>query len=352
VGATARWGPPSGGWGPPPGPPSGGWGSPPGRAGPPTGGLPPQVPTPALPGQGRRPAPGEPGHLLPYRPLTVGDVLDGAFRLLRPTFTRAALLVLLVVGPYQLLSNLVFARLVPELSDPGAFAQPGVEFDPVELLARVGGWGVVLQVLGLLVHVIVGAAVVALAGQADRAEPLDVLAALRTAVARSGATVGGSVLMLVAGVLALLVVVPVLVGVAFVPILGIVVVLAAVVFGFGVAAGAYSLIVPVAVVEDRGAWTTFTRALWVLRVRFWRVVGVTLLVSLLLALVGFAVVLPLGLLSFVAGPLGWIVDGAASTVVSLLVVPVTAYAALLVYLDARVRREGLDLELRTRRIGG
>jgi hypothetical protein len=188
--------------------------------------------------------------------------------------------------------------------------------------------------------------------QADRGEPLDVAGALRTAVARSGATVGGSVLLILAGVLSLVVLVPVAIGLAFVPILGIVVLLAVGAIGYGVAAGVYSLIVPVAVVEDRGAWTTFTRALWVLRVRFWRVVGITLLVTLLLGIVSFAVALPLTVLSMAVGPLSWVVDGVTSTLLSLVVVPVTAFAALLVYLDARVRREGLDLELRTRGLGG
>jgi hypothetical protein len=260
--------------------------------------------------------------------------------------------VLLVMGPYQLLSNLVLARLLPELSDPELFGPTGVEFDPMDLLVRVGGWGVLLQVLGLLVTVIVVAAVVALVFQADRGEPLDVAGALRTAVARSGATVGGSVLLILAGVLSLVVLVPVAIGLAFVPILGIVVLLAVGAIGYGVAAGVYSLIVPVAVVEDRGAWTTFTRALWVLRVRFWRVVGITLLVTLLLGIVSFAVALPLTVLSMAVGPLSWVVDGVTSTLLSLVVVPVTAFAALLVYLDARVRREGLDLELRTRGLGG
>jgi hypothetical protein len=333
-----------GGWGPPPG--AGGSGRPPGGA---PGGAAPSASWPA-PWQAPR-ATGQPGHLLPYRPLTVGDILDGCFRLLRPVFGRAALLVLLVMGPYQLFSNLVVARLLPELTDPELFATAGVEFDPVDLLVRMGGWGVILQVLGLLVTVIVVAAVVALVHQADRDEPLDVVAALRTSFARAGATVGGSVLLILAGVLSLVVLVPLAIGLALVPILGIVVLLGAGAIGYGVAAGLYSLIVPVAVQEDRGAWTTFTRALWVLRVRFWRVVGVTLLVTLLLGIVSFAVALPLTLLSVVAGPFSWVVDGVSSTLISIVVVPVTAFAALLVYLDARVRREGLDLELRARRLG-
>lgn len=356
-GSSDGWDPPPGssdGWDPPPGS-SDGWGPPPGAgSAPPSGWGPPPPPASAPWGAPweRHRVVGQPGHLLPYRPLTVGDVLDGCFRLLRPVFGRAALIVLLIMGPYQLLSNLLLARLVPELSDPALLGTAGIELDPMELFLRIGGWGVVLQVVGLLVTVIVVAAIVALVFQADRAEALDVAAAMRTAVSRSGATVGGSVLLLLAGLLALVVVVPLAIGLAFVPIVGVLVLLAAGAVGYGIAAGLYSLLVPVAVVEDRGAWTTFTRALWVLRARFWRVVGVTLLVTLLLGIVSVAVALPLTFLSMAVGPWSWIVDGLSATVMSVVVVPVTAFAALLVYLDARVRREGLDLELRTHGLGG
>jgi hypothetical protein len=329
---------------------------PPGSGGPPPGwgGQPPSSGT-QPPGWGAQPPRiGHAGHLIRLQPMTVADVLDGAFRMFRSTFARSALLVLVILGPYQLLSSLVLTRLVPEIFGPEAFLDvtDPAELDLAGILGSLGGWGVALQVIGLLVNVIVGAAVVALVLQADRGEGQDVGAALRTGLARSGATVGGSVLVLllvVAGVVAL---VPVVVVLVVIPVLGWIALIALIPLVVGLMTGLFSLVVPVAVVEDRGAWTTFRRALWVVRARFWRVIGITLLVLLVLGVVSAIVALPLGLVSIVAGSFGWVVDGISSTAVSVLTLPVTAYAALLVYLDARVRREGLDLEVRTRGLLG
>lgn len=297
---------------------------------------------------------GRPGRLLPLRPLTVGDTLDGAFRSLRATFGKAALTVLLILGPYQLASSLLLALVAPEFTS-GEILDPAMFDDPAsvaDLTGRLGIPGILLWVVGLLVNVIAGAAVVALVLRADRGEHLDVRDALRTAVARSGAAVGASVLtfvtLAVVAIAAIALLIPLTIAV---PPLGILLFLVLGVVGVGVGAGIVSLVVPVAVVEDRGAWTTFTRVLWVARVRFWRLLGITLLILLLLGIASLVVSVPLTLLAWVVGSASWIVDGISATLVAVVTLPVGAFAALLVYLDARIRHEGYDLELRTEHLG-
>jgi hypothetical protein len=262
--------------------------------------------------------------------------------------------VLLLLGPYQLLSSLVLELIAPGLAtgtaiDPGSIVEPA---DLAELGQALAGPGILLSVLGLVVNVLAGGAVVALVLQRDRGQRPDLGAAIRTSLGRSGGTIGGSVLVLLASMiagLAVLVAIALLVIVA--PPLGLVLLFVIGVFAVGIGAGLTSLVVVIGIVEERGAWTTFTRALWVLRTRFWRLIGISLLVLLLLGIASLVISLPLGLLALVAGPLAWVVDGVSATLLSVLTVPVGVFAALLVHLDARIRAEGYDLTLRADRLG-
>jgi hypothetical protein len=49
---------------------------------------------------------------------------------------------------------------------------------------------------------------------------------------------------------------------------------------------------------------------------------------------------------------GWALEALGTTTGQLISVPLSAAAALLVYLDVRVRTEGLDLEVRARELAG
>jgi hypothetical protein len=324
---------------PPPGPgSSGGWAQPPGWA------------------QPSAPPPGAAGGLLPLHPLTVGDVLDGAFRTLRATFATAALVVLLVHGPYQLLSSLVLTQALPELSDPLVFEQLFTEGTidvalATRMTALVGG----LAIVGLLVQVVAAAALAWVAVRRDAGEEITPGAALRVGLSCSGAALGGSVLVGLVG-LGLAFVGTAIVALLFavaVP-LGVLALLVAVPAGLvAVPAllGAYLLVVPIAVTERAGALTTFRRAMWVVRNRFWRVVGVALLLGLILFAVSIGFSLVFGIVAELAGGVGWVVDAVSATAIAVVTAPVTVFVALLLHLDARIRLEGYDLEVRARELG-
>jgi hypothetical protein len=354
--------------GPPPPPPRGnGWeqpGSPPPAVPPPPSGPPggrePDSPPhrPATGGWGEPPrAPGSgPGRLLPLHPLTVGDVLDGAFRALRATFATAAIVILLVQGPYQLLTSLVFVQALPEASDPVVIERLFTEGTAdVALASRALAYGGAVAIVGLLVQVIVGAALAWLALRTDRGEEVSAGAALRASFSCSGATLGGTVLvgllgfgvaLLASALVALLFAISTPLGV-----IALIVAVPAAVIAMAALFGAYLMVIPIAVAEQAGALTTFRRALWVVRGRFWRTVGVMLLLGLVIGAVSFGFSLALGFLSELAGSLSWIVDAVSATATSLVTTPVTIFVALLLYLDARVRLEGYDLEVRARGMG-
>lgn len=340
---------------PPPTPPPGGWPPP---APPPGGEPPPGGGSPSGRAHERR-ADGDlriGGQHLPIRPMSVGDVLDGAFSALRATFVPVVVVVALVLGPLQLVLNLVLSRV-----SPGLATGPFAGFTDLDDAFGTGaptavGVSLLFSVISVVVSLIASAAVVELVLQVDRGEPTDVARALRGALSVFWVLLGASVLLGLGGVAAATVVVLLGALVGFtIPVVGVIVVvvlfLPVFVIGGAAIAGAYGMLVGIAVVERRGPIATIARALWVVRRRFWRLVGITLLVGLLAALATLGLQLPFALLAAVLGPVGWVFTTLGELLSQIVVVPVTAFGALLVYLDARVRHEGLDLELRTRGVG-
>lgn len=327
---------------PPPPPPPG------------AGGGPPPPPPPAHPPGGPvsppGPAPPGPGGVLPLRPLTIGDVLDHAFRLVRDRFARVALLVLVVAGPVQLLGSFVTARLVP-----GAAGMPAGDPGTLEILdgravAELLAAGTAVGLLSGVVHLLLGGALVWLVLHDHEGGEAAVGDALLGGLRRAGALLGGGLLVGLLGLAALVVVglVAAAVGAVALP-LGVLLAIPGVLLVALVTGASLSLVIPTAVVEgELGPGRTAGRALWLVRRRPGRILGVTVLVALVLALVTGAVGLVLGVLAFVAGPAGWVVEGLGGAATQVITLPVTVFTALLLYTDARVRLEGWDLRLRAR----
>lgn len=296
------------------------------------------------------------GHLLPLRRLTVADVLDGAYRLFRAVLGPAVLIVLVIMGPLQLATNLILDRLAPGVVGGGITGL--VDLDPtaatgseVALLSTTLASGL----LGTVLSLIAAAAVTAMILAVDRGEEPGLAASLRAAVKVLLSVLVASVLL---GILAGAVFVGVIllsVIVALIPVLGIIFLLlfflpVLLVGTLGVLA-LLSLVVPVAVVERTGPLATMSRTLWVFSRAPARIVWISLLLGIVVAVLSLAVQLPFLLVSEVVGTGGWAIESVGEVTGQLLSVPVTAAAALLVYLDVRVRVEGLDLRIRARDLG-
>ncbi|MCC5948378.1 MAG: hypothetical protein JJT89_07955 [Nitriliruptoraceae bacterium] len=298
---------------------------------------------------------------MPLRPLSVGDTLDGTFRGLRATFLPVALLVLVLLGPIQLLLNLLIQQVFPTATTFGLeqFDDPAFDPETAFTFADIGavlGGGALLGVLSWLATSVVTAAVVALVLQVDRGEDTDLGASVRAGLRVLGTVLLGGLAIGVMGFAAFLAVAALIALLFFVEtVLGVVVLVLVLLtvapIGFLAFAGASSLIAPIAIIEGPGVGRTLGRVWWVLRRRFWRLIGITVLILLVLTVVNIAVALPFGLLSFFLPGGQWIVDGVGETVAQVVTVPATALAAMLVYLDARIRLEGLDLRARYRDLG-
>jgi hypothetical protein len=104
---------------------------------------------------------------------------------------------------------------------------------------------------------------------------------------------------------------------------------------------------PVIGAEGLGPVAAMRRSARLVSRRFWPVMGLTLLSSIVAMLFGYALGLVPTTLSLFLGTdgLGWLVTAAAGILTSLITMPIVAATTVLIYLDLRVRTEGLDLEL-------
>lgn len=336
---------------PPPGatPPPSGWSSSGGPPPPPPPGAhgPPPPPPPGRGRDGRR--------LVPLRPLQLGELLDAAFRLVRANAAQLVVLVLLTVGVLTVLQQLV---LPSELFSTSATLTPQEALDQITADRVVLGL-VPLVLLQLVVTPVVNGAVTRMGIATDRGEDDSWGTALRWGLRHFGRLVGTALLaalvLLVAGggatVLGILLVAASaeVVGVGAV-LVGIVVFLGVAVLVLGLYATLY-VAIPVVVVEDVGPATALRRSVTLLRPQLLRTIGVVLVAGLLVAVFGViagVASVPLGLVGGVTARLG---SGVLTALTQAVTVPFSAFVALLVYTDARVRREGLDVAVMAAELG-
>ncbi|MFJ6792298.1 DUF7544 domain-containing protein [Streptomyces angustmyceticus] len=123
----------------------------------------------------------------------------------------------------------------------------------------------------------------------------------------------------------------------------------------------YSLASPALMLEKQGVIPAMRRSAKLVRGSWWRVLGVQLLAFLLVGIVEFIIQIPATIVAFLVGgeslmdwangtsnTTGWsflIVLGIGAVISSTITFPITAGVTALLYVDQRIRREALDLEL-------
>jgi hypothetical protein len=300
--------------------------------------------------------------VVPLRPLGLGDFFDGAFKTIRRNPTAMVGLAALVTTAFMVVPVLVTLALAAlgHLSMSFAFDPSTSEevsaFDTgaVTLASYLGAF------FGLFATVVLNGVLVRVVAEAVMGR--------RTTVAEAWSATRGRILRLVAlalldaVVVLLLVGVPVALGVLVgfqlgvgagflvgVPLL--LVALAAVAF---VQVRYFQLAAPALVLERTGVFASLRRAGQLSRGQFWRLFGILLLTVLVAGIVGQVVSVPLALLG-AAGPLMFPGTGGAlllvlssylsQVVVGSLTTPFSSAVTALQYVDQRIRKEGLDVEL-------
>lgn len=256
---------------------------------------------------------------LPLYPMTLSDVLDGAFKLLKAN-ARA---VFLVVAALMVAPQLAIAWAG---SDLASFGLVGLVANPVE------DDRVPLIVFAVVINTVCGAlaagGVSRIAAASYLGREMTAGAALRIVVQRAGPLLAAFVLVHLAelsgGILA---------GVGLIATMPLFMAM-------------YVLVTPVIVVEEIGPLSAMRRSWRLVRPRFWAVLGTALIAGFLAWMLSQILAAgPTGVSFFFGGAIAWLlvaIGGVAATVIA---TPIVAITATLLYFDARIRHEGFDLQI-------
>jgi hypothetical protein len=390
--------PPAGGYGPPPGPGAGqpgsgqpGYGQPgygqPGYGQPGYG-----QPGYGQPGYGQgygQPGYGQPGWapppaapkpgVIPLRPIAVGEILDGAFTSIRrnPKATIGIAAVVLTVSAVittALEYSLLRQPALNSSSQSLTSAQVG------QLLGSVGIAALVAIVLAIFVQLLLAGMLTAVIGRSVLGQRITPGEAWQIARPRLPALLGASVLAFLAVVgpwLVLALVITVLAVAhaagALVALVAVVGIIAALIFDVLLYIR-FSMSAPVVVLERQGPAAALGRSWRLVRGSFWRVFGILLLTAIIVLIAASVLRLPFTIISGVfssrgsSSPLGGagfitaaaghpsllalIIAAIGSIIAGAITQPVSAGVTVLLYVDLRMRREGLDLALQTAASGG
>jgi hypothetical protein len=287
---------------------------------------------------------------VPLRPLGVGEVLDGAVTTVRRHW-RTALGLSLGLAAVQ--------QLVQALAGWWAYEHPGGLSDLLSLAIGLP--------LDLLLGVVAVGMLTLVVSKAVLGQNVTLREAWAAARPRMLALTGVTLL---SGLIAAAPMVP---GVTVI-VVGLVQDAAPLLIGIGallLLAGLpftvwlgirFSLAAPALVLERQGVTTSLRRSARLVRGAWWRLFGINLLTRVIITIAAGMISAPFAIAAVVisggpAGgasgdpfsstmpPLGLLVMAIAGTIVSTLTFPLAAAVNVLLYIDQRIRREALDIEL-------
>ncbi|MFG2477007.1 glycerophosphoryl diester phosphodiesterase membrane domain-containing protein [Streptomyces fagopyri] len=354
----------------PPPPPGPGWGGvrPPGPGGPAGqgGGYGAWGGSGGPTGWGGPPPAAKPG-VIPLRPLGVGEILDGAVSTMR-TYWRTVLGISLTVAVVtQIAVILLQGFFLDDNAGSDALDDPSATVG--ELSHALGeaalSSGVVLLIT-LLGTIVATALLTSVTSRAVLGKPVTATEAWRDARPQ--------LLKLFGLTLLLPLLACAIIGVGVLP--GVLVAIGgsggagaalAVLGGLGAGVVAlwlmirFSLASPALMLEKQGVFKSMSRSTKLVRGSWWRIFGIQLLATIIANIVASIVVIPFavvaaalsgdgisGFLNSGSGSLGWtflVISGIGSVIGSMLTFPITAGVTVLLYIDQRIRREALDLDL-------
>lgn len=289
---------------------------------------PPPMPQPSI----------KPG-VIPLRPLGVGEIVDGAISTMRrypKLIIGAAAVVAAITQIIGLLVQLPFLKdLTAAVSvDPNTVSQEQFVQRLTDSLVGFLGGTALSGILVMLGTVFLSGYVTVIVGHAVLGEPVTFAQAWDEFKPRLLRLLGAS----------LLTVLVIAIGVAFCIVPGI---------WLGVM---FSLVTPALVLERCGVGTAFGRSRALVNGAWWRTFGILVLAYIIGAVISMIISLPFTLLGSAAN--GFSSDPAAALsagslvlsaiggiIASTITLPFSAAVTVLVYVDRRMRAEGMDIEL-------
>lgn len=310
-------------------------------------------PSPQAPRYG--PAPGlfapKPG-VIPLRPLVLGDILEGAFRTVRGN-PMATLGMSLVISTLFAIPTLLLTLLITNT----AFGADNTGDALVSIANSVG------QLVGVFASILLSGMLIVVVAEAVLGHRASIGEAWTRVKPRIWSLLGATLLLMLGGIL----IVAVLVGVTLLAYLAggeiaaVIVGILAVVGGLALLIwlGTRTMLSPAAVtLEGIGPVRSLKRSWELTRGQFWRIFGISLVTQLLVGMIASMILFPAMLVGMgvllagadpdagVATPLWFVVFMQVMTIISTAITaPFSSSVTGLLYIDQRIRREALDLEL-------
>ncbi|MGV9301106.1 hypothetical protein [Amycolatopsis sp. NPDC003676] len=321
---------------------------PPGATPPPAGGQwqsPGQQPLPQYPGGGR-PGQGWSPHglgkpgVIALRPLNVGDILDGAITAIR----RYPLLILGVAAVVAVISaglNLVASLwLVPDFNRVAQLGPAATQQQQLDAAYSLLGSALTALlptlVISMLAQTFLTGFLTVVMGKAVLGRPVDFGSAMREAAPRLLPLLAVTILYTLATIVAAaFCLLPAVLPYVF-----------------------WSLTGPALVLERGTIGQAFTRSRQLVSGMFWRVFGILLLAGVIGWIISAIISVPFSLGSGAFSGLfnpqatlpkvttgGLVLQSVGSVIAETIIMPFTALVTVVLYIDQRMRREGMDIEL-------
>ncbi|MEU3598342.1 glycerophosphoryl diester phosphodiesterase membrane domain-containing protein [Streptomyces sp. NPDC006798] len=347
--------PPAGQWSAPsvPGPHGGG------QAPPPTG---PGWGGPGFQGGWGVPEAPKPG-VIPLRPLSIGEILDGAVSTLRAHWRAVLALTIGIAVVAEAGNVLVLRYLLQNTTEIDRDADPEVAMEQaMDAMASYTAALGPMFLISLFATFLTTALMTVVISRSVLGRPVSLAEAWREARPRLPQLLAVTFIvpLTVAAVLAAGILPGALIGGAG----GAALILLGVIAALPVALWLwvrFSLAPPALMLERQGVTEALRRSAKLVNGSWWRVLGVLLLTLLLTTIIKMVVNMPFGIAAIVFdgngiadlsstqfSGFGWtylIITGVGAVIGSMITLPIAAGVNVLLYVDQRIRREGLDIEL-------
>ncbi|NDJ60710.1 MAG: hypothetical protein GYB67_06265 [Chloroflexi bacterium] len=272
------------------------------------------------------------------QPMTVVQVVDLTFRVYREHFIPFIGLVAVITVPLTIIT-LIAVPPTPTTFNPASASSVGFTLPP-EFWINIA----FTLILGFIQLVLVNGLITYITSEFHLGRKVGLGEALTAGISRLGTLALGIFYF----------------GLLFIPALfilgaltvlcGLVVFTLPVVLYLGIAL--YFFIVPVLMLENVGASFGISRALALGKARFWRALGLFILIYIITLIITIVLGVVVGFVTVGTSQPGSLVDPGfvtlttiAQTIVNILIIPILPIAFTIMYYDTRVRLEGLDIAL-------